>query len=328
MTTWVEATKHKVRLLSHQLSAIKDYVHGIGGDDKMIESLSHQVHLHIDQLYTDELPLSIALDKSDLVFRLEGPGISSDLPSATLIAAQLIGARKQVFNVMKSISGVSSTKRVHMADIDLGVTAFAKGSIVIGLVAVPSPATSTRSASVLLEEDPLLRATQRAIHEIGIVTKHLGKKDFRDRVAEDIPDPRVRDAAIVAVEQFSPTAQSGIEVVSISSKSASGEFARLTRDDRKFLRGVIRRPIAVRKKAASFSGVMREIDLDAHRFELRKIKGLPGLSLRCAFAGEQFKNPESLVNKYLTVSGEVEDSAEGTPRLMMVRTIKRSRLRT
>jgi hypothetical protein len=314
-----------VRVLSRQLSSIKDYVHGIGGDERMVEMLSHQVHEHIDQLYSDELPLSIALDKSDIVFRLEGPGISSELPSATLIAAQLMGARKQVFNVMKSISGVSSARRIRMTDVDLGVAALAKGSIVIGLVAVPSSGTATHPTNILGGEDPLLKATQRAIREIGIVTKHLGKKDFRERVAEAIPDPRVRDAAIVAVEQLSPTTQSGIESVSIASRGISPEFNTLTRDDRKYLRGIMRRPIALSKEAASYSGIVREIDLDAHRFELRKIKGLPNVSLRCAFAAEQIKDPESLVNKHLVVVGQVEKAADGMPRLMMVQSVRRVR---
>ena len=319
-STWVEATRNKARLLTSQIASMKEYVKDMGWDDEVFNKLSAHAHSQLEELYSEELPLSHALDTSDLIFRLEGPAITDGNPRASMIANQFIKVRTQVNNVVKAISGIATSHRVNVEDIDLGVAAVVRGSLILGFTAINPSIEGEHAQTNLLkkEDDPLYRATKRAIREIGIITQYIGDDNFKEMVERNIPNAKVRDAAMIAVEEFSPTPQSGLDAVSIGAKDVSiKKLKTLTAENRKYLRKITQRPVTVKNKQR-YIGVVREIDLDAHRCELRQIKGYADVSLRIAFEEEKTKEVEKWLNKKLEAYGDVEMSSEGVPHLMML----------
>ncbi len=323
-STWVEATRNKARVLTSQIASMKEYVKDMGWEDSVFEKMSAQAYIQLEELYSEEMPLSHALDTSDLIFRLEGPAIAVGNPRASVIATQFTKVRTQVTNVVKAISGFDTKHTFKPEDIDLGVAAVVRGSLILGFTAVnPSVEDETQQIKLLKkEDDPIFRATRQAIREIGIITKYVGEDDFKEKVEHDIPDSKIRDAAIIAVEEFSPSPQSGVNSVSIGAKDISiDKLKPLTSENRKFLRRIIRRPVTNKNKQ-TFVGIVREIDLDAHRLELRQIKDYPNISLRIAFDKEKTKQAAKWLDRKLEVEGNVELSSEGEPHLMMLDTAK------
>lgn len=324
-TTWVQSTRNKAKILTDQIASTRQYIAALGGSDENFHDVSAQLFQHLEKLYSEELPLSNAFDKSDIIFRLEGPGITEESPRASIIANQLTKVRTQVTKIVKAISGVTSNHAVRAEEIDLGVAAMARGSLILGFTAIPPSEIDEgkgKKATILGRNDPVFMATKRAIREIGVVTKHVGEKEFRDRIAKEIPDPKVRDAAIIAVQEFSPTSQSGISSVSIGGREVSNEFKMLTGEDRTSLRRVTRLPVlAKRHTIETFVGTIREMDLDARRCELRQIVGLPKVSLRIAFDEDHAKHAKKWLDMRLQVVGQVDRSPDGTPRILMLHKI-------
>jgi hypothetical protein len=66
------------------------------------------------------------------------------------------------------------------------------------------------------------------------------------------------------------------------------------------------------------TGVVREIDLDAKRFDLRGIADQQLTDLRCAYSEVSDVRPRSLLGAMVRVRGLVERSADNRPRLMAV----------
>ncbi len=320
-SNWIESTRSKARFLTREIMKVKDYVDTIGGDETTFKQLSTQIYEKLEELYQEELPLSYALDMSDLVFKLEGPAISEGNPRASMIANQFNKVRTQVVNVAKAISEISKS-RVRAEDIDLGVVALVHGSLIFGFTAIIPSIQEGKEGSLLGEEDPIFKATRQAIRNIGVVTRYIDEGNFVENIEREIPDPAVRDATMVAVEQFSPSSQSGIDSVSIGGKGvAIKAFKRLTPKTRNYLRNITKRPVKG-KKEGGFVGIVREIDLDARRCQLRGIKEFPNLSLRIAFDESFDTNAKVWLDKKLEMQGTVEESPTGEPRLMMLKSTR------
>ena len=68
----------------------------------------------------------------------------------------------------------------------------------------------------------------------------------------------------------------------------------------------------------SFTGTVREIDLDARRFELRRLSGTSIEEIRCIYPERLEKDVQTSLNRKITASGNIARSPDGNPRLLQI----------
>jgi len=76
------------------------------------------------------------------------------------------------------------------------------------------------------------------------------------------------------------------------------------------------RPARVEQKPIEFIGTVREVDLDASRFEIRHVEGNVE-DVRCAHELDE-EEVKLLVNRRVRVSGRPEYGVRGTVRLLWI----------
>ena len=89
----------------------------------------------------------------------------------------------------------------------------------------------------------------------------------------------------------------------------------LTSESRKVLRKAVAQPVKA-SDTATFTGVVRAIDLDAKRFEIRHVKEIDGGSVRCIYKNVRVDD-KHLLDREVCVHGRYEP-VDGRPRLIEV----------
>jgi hypothetical protein len=109
--------------------------------------------------------------------------------------------------------------------------------------------------------------------------------------------------------------------VTISGRAAElDEAIPLSLASRDRLATVLRTPIPVqsRETIEKYVGTVREIDLDARRFELRQIVGVPKEEIRCAYLELHDAEAKNWLDRKVQVSGPVVRDSKGTVRMLQV----------
>lgn len=315
-TNWNDVLDHKAKILYAQILTLQQGLREQGADDAMIDAVCAPYLETLKSLYVEDYPLARAIEQSDLLVRLEGPAINRENPRISVITGELTKVRTQVGKVAKSIAELSSNFRGVPEEMDLGLSAFARGSLILGFT-VP---TSTQVAEgrgeqegLFDQEDPYFQAARDAIRTIGIVTKHITEGGSPDDLATLVTDPKVRDTALSAVKELSPSGRTGITTVRISGNSIADLEVKkpLTRTIREALRKRIERPVSPTvEPPLTLIGHVREMDLDNKRFELKHLEGLEGLEVtddvRCSYLNETDEEAKQWLNSKVRVTGTVE----------------------
>ena len=84
---------------------------------------------------------------------------------------------------------------------------------------------------------------------------------------------------------------------------------------RKILIQALARPVRV-AGSGSFEGVVREIDLDARRFEIRQVRNAG--TIRCIYQPDQHEAVRHILDAQIRVSGNYETRENKQPRLIGV----------
>jgi hypothetical protein len=173
------------------------------------------------------------------------------------------------------------------------------------------------------EEDPLYRAAREAIRTIGLVKKHVAEGNL-DRLAEAVPDAKVRDTALSAIQNLTPTGRQGINSVNLAGRQVGTELGSkaLTPALRDTIRQRLEHPISIVGEEVTFIGDVREIDLDARRFELRHIENMEANDVRCSYVEQTDEEASQWLNNHVRVHGIVERDAGGKARLLEVASIE------
>lgn len=312
MSTWKQQIRQRARLLHNEISAWQAKARELGVD---ADSTLSRYYEMLDQLYTEDLPLAKAKDESELLLHIEGVAVSRN-PKISLVSNIFNNVKFQVRDLAKVISGARKDVRFRADQFDLGLSGIAKGSLFVGF-SVATPADGAAERGLLTEDDPLYLATRKALSLINAVSHSVDEEEFLgdDSVREVIDDPKVRDAALVAVKRIAPSGLQGVDRVGVTSASDPRGPAILTPRVRQNLNKFLREPI-VTSERLSLVGTIREIDLDARRFELRGIEDPVIDGVRCVYSGVETIDPRSLLDAYVSVSGWVERRADAAPRLM------------
>jgi predicted RNA-binding protein len=120
---------------------------------------------------------------------------------------------------------------------------------------------------------------------------------------------------MLAVQRLAPSGRRGIETISISSQDERP--ALLTSEHRRAIRESLVKPV-IHGEEIQLSGYVREIDLDAHRFDLRGIDDEQIRDVRCAYRSLPGVRARDLLGSYIRVYGLIERTADGIPRLLSV----------
>ena len=322
---WKDVLDYKARILYAQIARMQQAVSAQGGDDELLEELCEPYVELLKSLYAEDYPLAKAVEESDLLLRLEGPAISRENPRVSVITGVFSKVRKEVASVAKSIAQISHSKKRIPKEMDLGLSAFARGSLILGFT-LPSPEEIEGSQggqqSLLGEQDPLYQAARQAIRTIGLVTQHIGEGKPLEDLSKVIPDAQVRDSALLAVESLAPSRRQGIDSVSIAGKEIRElETAPLTYAVREEIHKQLRHPV-ISEEEVTILGDVREIDLDAHRFELRHIENLEVNDVRCVYNVQSDEEASEWLNKHIRVTGKVDRDTAGKPRLLEVASVE------
>jgi hypothetical protein len=311
---WTREVHDKARILHAQLAALGVKAEQSSDPAGLLSILSEPYFRLLDELFADELPWAQAMDNSDLVMRLRGPAADEEAPRVKLIADTFDSLRDQIQKIAKSIAGVTLSARGFPEDLDLGLAAFARGSVVLGLrVRTANDATQS---SLLGDQDPLLLATRDAVRKLGEVARYVSDDRLdHDALKSQLPDPGVRDTILGAAAKLAPSGKKGIDSVELTVPERPGEQLVMTPKTRATIRQEMIKPVK-RKEVGEFTGVVRELDLDLQRLELRRMSGVP--SLRCAYMDLAEVRAMSLLNATVRVSGPVEYGFDGSPRLLQI----------
>lgn len=318
MATWVDGIERRAEIVIGQLAAAVRLAPKTG---LSAEDVARPYTDLLQDLYKNELPLARLMDTSDLIVEFKGPAVDRDSLILKVVSGAFFNIREEMQRVTRAIVGLAADQKAKLPEnFELALTGMTRGSLTVGIsVARALSPGLGETAQILGDQDPLYDAVRGAIRSIALVTKHLGDDGIESSLAEDIPDPAVRDAVSVAAKRLAPTGRLGINTVSISSPGIDFPSRELTPKLRRALTVSLRSPVQS-KQRGSFEGIVREIDLDARRFEVRHVLGEG--AVRCAYSEELDKESKKFLDARIRVSGLIERSPSGELRMMQVDRVK------
>lgn len=316
MSTWRSQLDTQARRLHQQIAATQRLVIDGGGSAELLEQSCSPYYKLLDRLYTEDLPLANAMDCSDLLLHLDGSGLQTVNPRLSLVAGVFSDVRKQVGGMVKLLAGVIHENLTLPKEIDLGLCSFARGSLYLGF-SLPEAGQNYK----FLSGDPLVAASREALHTLGQLTGDLDRSDAYEKVVSDFPDPMLRDAGLTAVTHIAPSGRRGIETVDLTGKCLpDNRWRHLTIETRQRVKTWLDKPV-LGAESITLAGIVREIDLDARRIELRQIESTEIATLRCIYPAGYDREAKSWLDHRLTVTGRVENF-QGRPRLMQIETLQ------
>ena len=248
----------------------------------------------------------------------EGRSQKVALPSR-VVAYAMSGLRSQIRVIAKSISGLNTD--VPWPDsLDPMFTGLVRGSLVIG-ISIPSRRVEEDGEegqdAFPTIPDPVLGAVRESVKRIAVVSRYIRDDHVDESIEGEIPDAAVRDTVLVAASKLAPTPQSKIDELLLYEPNMPSESGvPLTVESRRVLRRAVSEPVRV-NEAGTFSGIVRAIDLDARRFEVRHVREFSGGSIRCIYSKEALRDERTILGMKVRVHGNY-DASSGAPRLVQV----------
>ena len=281
------------------------------GDDPF--DLTEPYRAMLNELYGGQMPLAHLLDRADLTAWFEGKAVRSMTPSVGIVNYACLALRQQIQQIAKAMIGLATDHRPDWSpDLELGLSGLAQGSLVIEI-------TPGETGSLLDETDPVYRAVRAAVRSIARVAQYLTDEEVSDSIQEAFPDPAVRDTVLVATHKLAPTGRRGIDQITFYSEETQGAPVNsLTPSSRKILARAISKPLG-ESQSIALKGIVRAIDLDARRFEVRGVHGEQ--AVRCLYNANLDRQAQTWLNQRIHVSGYGECGANGLPRLLLADSI-------
>ena len=327
MGGWLKALEAKARIIHGQLAEARKLAVEAGLDPNEVS----QPYLDlINDLYRDECQFAQLVDDADLIVRYSGPAISLG-PTMSMFTSVCRDLRSQIQGVAKAIFGLSvdephaSASRPRLrwpSELDPLLSGLAHGSLVVG-VRIQSPEEDARVRQPALAgvSDSIVESVRMAVKNIATVSRHVGDIGIdEDAIQAELPDPAIRDTVLVATTKLAPTGRKQYKSVTFYSKDGATAPAReLTPASRRVLTRAIDRPVRASREG-SFEGVIREVDLDARRFEIRRVANAG--AIRCMYQSEEHELVRHSLDARVRVTGQYETLAGQQPRLIAVSSLE------
>lgn len=316
---WKESVERRAALLHQQIAAMQRLVAEKPDSTQLLEEACSPYYQLLDELYVKELPLAKAMDQSDLLLHLEGRDLEAANPSVALVANIFSDMRKQVSGVIRALLGSLEDRLVLPKEIELRLNSFVRGSLYLGFRLPEST-----SKNQLLSGDPLIAASEKALQTIGALAGELQTETQIGRLNETFPDPAIRDATLNAIYHLAPTGRRGIEKMDLMVKGLpQPRWSQLTPQTRKVVASLLAREaeLAAQKETRKFSGVVRQMDLDTRRIQLRSDSTSGPKNIRCIFPPELDNEAKSWLNRNVEVTGQTE-LYQGKPSLVHINKVR------
>jgi hypothetical protein len=285
--TWSVATRDRILELQTQLISVSQWADKSSATEEMRTMLLEPYREMLEAVYTRDLPLARLADESDLLLHVKGPAVSAPMPRVSVVAKILTSTRDEIARLARQIGGVT-TLRLPV-DLEMTLVGLAEGSLFVGLAVDSKPASAS---------------ARDAVRIIGTVSALVTERATIASIALVIDDPAVRDIAVGVVRQMAPSGQMGITEVDLFGKAVPRRIE-LTTDTRRSARRLMaERPAQAPVPKVTFVGTVREIDLDAKRFEIRNVEGYPS-GIRCAHELDD-DDIKALVDLRVRVEGTAE----------------------
>lgn len=297
--TWVSETRDRIRELQDGLLDMAAWAAESSADAEATELLLRPFREQLEAVYERDLPLAKLADDSDILLHVRGPAAAGPNPRVAVLTKLLTQTRDQVTRLAKQLGGVT-TIRVPPS-LDMGFVGIAGGSLFIGFAADAA------------DDGDLTREAVKVISDASwLVSENRSVADF----ASTIEDPAARDMAVAAVRHLSPSGQLGIREVELFGKQVAHPVS-LTTETRRQARGIMaQRAVPATTQQISFVGTVRELDLDASRFEIRNVEGQTE-DIRCAHELEE-NEVKALMDRRVRVTGKPEFGVREIVRLLWV----------
>ena len=317
-TDWERVVRERARLIQRNIASLRRWADAAGGDraerDAAFEILASSSFAKLDEITFEDLPLARLLDRSELVMRIEGDAVAHAQPvRASLVSRSLTNVQQSVSRIVREMRR-GANELLHDL-VDLSFVGTAPGSLYIGFatprsadLALPFPEAADLSADIHGAVLLLAAGTQAVVDESAL-----------DAVVREFPDPRVRDAVLASVHQLAPTQGSGVSRVGISGRESRA--ATMTTETRRSSKLLLSETASRAKERMDVEGVVREIDLDERRFELRGIAEIG--SLRCAYRDVTDDDAKAWVDARVRVVGLGELDRSGKPALLWASDVSR-----
>jgi hypothetical protein len=294
---WQGAARARVRQVQDGLLSASEWAKASNLDEASTDLLLAPYRDLVESLYETDFPVARLVDRSDLLLHVTGTYASGPSPRVSVLAHVLTRTRDIVTGLAKQLAGdIDGRVRPRL---DMALTGVAGGSLFVGFSADPGGTGDlTRNAITAIGEASLLVAEKRPIRDL----------------ASTIDDPAYRDMALAGVRYLSPSGRLGISEIEVLGRSVHGQIS-LTTETRRNARGILAQRLSS-DEPITFRGTVRELDLDASRFEIRNVEGHPGV-VRCAHELDETE-AESLMNKRIRVTGTPEYGTKRIVRLLWV----------
>lgn len=309
MDTWVDQLHRRAQIVIDQIMAVRRASEETGTP---LDGLVEQYREMLERLYAEELPSAKLRDSSDLIVRAEGPGADHDAPSLSSFSWLSEHVRIQLRRLSVAMLPLAvKDAKAAAKKLQWAFTGYAPGSIMMGF-ALRQPESMGGFEQSDKEAFQLISASAQAI---ATVPQFVGDLEIDRSINEVIQDPALRDSALMAAWQMSPTSQSGIHTIEVASKK--GDYGTLSQRERMILRTAINSPEMIKKASGSFVGYLRAADLDNGRAVLRDVLGLDA-AIRCILFPQLEGKAKALFGGRVKVTGDYETDRDGRPRLMHV----------
>ncbi len=316
MGAWTNAIERKAAIIHSQLAMARTLALANRANP---DQVSEPYLSLLRTLYAEEFPFAQLTDSSDLVARFRGPAVDIHDPTVSIVISLFSDLREQIRSIAKSIVGLASDKRMLWpAQLDPHLSGVAHGSLLVGVSVSPPASDTAKGHQYEIEgaSQQVFESVRSAVRSLSLVAHYVGDSGVTDAIREAFPDPAVRDTVLVAAKRLAPTGRRGIDSVSFSSPETElDRVEMLTPKSRLVLTQALVSPVKVSTTGA-FDGLVREVDLDARRFEIRGVSGIG--AIRCVYGPVHDEVVRAALDAKIRVRGRY-DTVEGQrPRFMAV----------
>lgn len=316
MGTWTDAVERKAAIIHSQLAIARNLAlaHRANPDE-----VSEPYLTLLRTLYAEEFPFAQLTDSSDLVARFRGPAVDIYDPTVSIVISLFSDLREQIRSIAKSIVGLASEKRMLWpAQLDPHLSGVTHGSLLVGVSVSPPASDTAKGHQYEIEgaSQQVFESVRTAVRSLSLVAHYVGDGGVSDAIREAFPDPAVRDTVLVAARRLAPSGRRGIVSVSFSSPDTEQDRVEtLTPKSRVALGQALASPVKV-STTGTFDGLVREVDLDARRFEIRGVSGVG--AIRCVYGPMHDQVVRAALDAKIRVSGRYDTIEGQRPRFMAV----------
>ena len=251
--------------------------------------------------------------------RFRGPAVDIHDPTVSIVISLFSDLREQIRGIAKSIVGLATEERVLWpSQLDPHLSGVAHGSLLVGISVSPPASDTAKGHQYEIEgaSSQVFESVRSAVRSLSLVARYVQDAGVSEAIREAFPDPAVRDTVMVAAKRLAPTGRRGIESVSFSSPDTEQDQVKtLTPKSRLALTQALIAPVKV-STTGSFEGFLREVDLDARRFEIRGVSGIG--AIRCVYGPAHDHTVRNALDTKILVRGRYDTIEGQRPRFMAV----------